>query len=497
MRKSITIILLFTISALCSSFVSTNVALNHFSYEAIDKLIGQGLIDSAMVTTKPFSRLEMARLITEAIEKAEALEEKNEIILSLIDRLKAEFRDELITIGTLDEAPVTGFIKPVEDPYIKYVFAEKTPDLENQRGDIFDKHSNYRFGFYSRMKFFDSLAFCFHPEYVDSSSDPDRNVELIEGYGKGSLGNLEIELGKDSLWWGPGYYGSMIMSNNAEPFKMVKLSNPGPIQLPWIFRSLGPFKAVWFLTELEDDRTVPEAKLTGLRLNFKPHPAWEIGLSKVIMFGGSGRANVSLKDYLNMFRPQSEQPENNKLAGFDTSVLLALNHRYAKSIKLYADFAGEDEAGGLPAKWGRLFGIQLNDILRTGRTDFRLEYANNHISNKPNVFYTHHIYQSGYTYKGRIIGHHMGTDSRDIFIRLTHYLKKDLIVGLEFDREVTGLSSSPEQAINKLGCDLTFFTAKNWKIKTGYRYERSKNTGFVSGRTEDNHIFGLQLTYNF
>jgi len=490
MQKSLPILLPLVLASLSSGFVSTNVPLEHWSYEAVDKLIGQGLIDSAMMTTKPVSRLEMARHIAEAIEKNQQLSEKNKIILSILDRLKKEFKSELIATGVLDGNPVEGFIKPVEDPYIKYVFANEKTGLENQRGDVFDKHSNYRFGFASRMKFFDAVAFYLHPEYAHSSSDPD-DIDLIEAYGKVALGSLEIEVGKDSLWWGPGYHGSMLMSNNTEPLKMIKISNPHPTELPWIFRGLGPFKATWFLAELEKDRTIPEAKLTGLRLNFKPHPAFEFGLSKAIMFGGLGRPSVSLKDYLDMWRPQPDQPETNQLAGFDVSVLLPLDGKIpAKSIKLYTDFIGEDEAGGLPAKWGKLFGMQLNDIFRTGRTDLRIEYANNHVSGNPDVFYTHSLYGSGYTYKGRIIGHHTGTDASDLFVRLTHYLKEDMILGLEFDRE-KGLSSTNRQTIDQLGFDLTFFTSSNLQLRTGYRYENSKNSA------QDNHIFHLQLIHDF
>jgi hypothetical protein len=498
MRKTLSIILLLALAFLCCGFVSTNVRLDHWSYDAIDKLIGQGLIDSAMMTTKPVSRLEMARHIAGAIEKAQQLNEKNNIILSILDRLKKEFKSELIAAGVLDGNPVEGFIKPVEDPYIKYVFADKKTGLENQRGDVFDKHSNYRFGFASRMKFFDAVAFYLHPEYVDSSSDPDRNIELIEGYGKLTFGNLEVEVGKDSLWWGPGYHGSMLMSNNTEPLKMIKISNPHPIPLPWIFRGLGPFKATWFLTELEKDRTIPNAKLTGIRLNFKPHPALEMGLSRAQMFGGTGMPSIGLKDYIKMWWPQREQPETNQLAGFDISVLLPLDGEIpAKSIKLYTDWVGEDEAGRLPSNWGRLIGMQLNDILRTGRTDLRIEYANNHVSGKPNVFYAHSLYRSGYTYKSRIIGHHMGTDTRDLFVRLTHYLTQDLILGLEFDRESKGLSSSPRERRDYFGVDLTSFGFKNLEVKTGLRYERAKNSGFISGDTLENGIFHIQLTRDF
>ena len=507
MRRILNTMLLLASAFACSAFVSSNVPLGHWSYDAIDKLAGQELIDSAMMTTRPFSRLEMARLIAEAAEKADQLDEKNEIILAILDRLKKEFKAELIPMGVGDGEVFESFIKPVEDPYAKYVFADNKPDLENQRGDVFDKHRNYRLGFASRMKFFDRISFYLHPEYVDSSTDPDRDIELIEGYGKLTAGKLEFELGKDSLWWGPAYHGSMLMSNNAEPFKMLKISNPHPVPLPWIFRWLGPFKAVWFLTELEKDRLKSnepnepdEPKLMGLRINFKPHPAFEFGLSRAMMFGGSGRPSLGLRDYWHVFwATQENRPgklDNNQLAGLDASILVGLGSKMpAKSIKLYMDLAAEDEADGLPSNWGKLFGMQLNDILHTGRTDLRIEYAHNRIPGKPNAFYSHAIYQSGYTYKGRIIGHHMGTDAHDLFVRLTHYLTKDLILGLECNREVDNLSARPHQTTDKLGVDLTSFISSNWQWRAGYRYENADNSR--PDDKDDNHIFYLQFIYDF
>lgn len=492
MQRIVSSILLVSLGFFCCSFVSSNVPLRHWSYDAIDKLVGHGLIDSAMITTKPISRLEMARLVAEGAANAQDTQVRSQIISAILNRLKEEFQTELTILGASETAPAESFVKPIEDPYIKYVFADRTPDLENQRGDVFRKRSNYRVGFASRMQFFHTAAFYLHPEYTDSSVDPDRDVELIECYGKLALGSLEVEVGEDSLWWGPGYNGSILMSNNTEPFRMIKISNPRPTQLPWIFRGLGLFKGTWFLTELGDDRVIPKTKLTGLRFNFKPDPAFELGVSRTIMFSGSGRPGVGLRDYLDMFRRQEEQAENNQLAGFDVSVLIPVDGIVpAKSMRLYGDFAGEDEAAGLPSHWARLFGMQLYDILQTGRTDLRIEYADNHVPGEADVFYTHGLYQSGYTYKARVIGHHMGTDARDFFIRLTHYLSEDLILGLEFDRQQKDLSSSQRQTTNQFGIDLALFTKDSWQLRTGYRYEDAKNS------PEDNNIFHLELVHDF
>jgi hypothetical protein len=504
----------------CFAFVSTNVPIGHWSYDDVDKLIGEGLIDGAMLTTRPVTRLEMARNIAEADEKFQSLNSKNNVIAGIIERLKKEYQPELGAIGAVDGGPILDFAKPIEDPYIKYVYAKSKPDIENIRGDQFDAHSNVRFGFASRAQLFDITAFYAHLEYPSSShgtseevkqiyqhdnvpanfvkSSEDKGLELVEGYGKLALGRFEIEAGKDSMWWGPSYHGSLLMSNNAEPFTMVKLSTPGPVALPWIFRGLGPFKFVWFLTQLEEDRLDPRPNLSGIRINFKPHPAVELGLSRVIIFGGQGRPKYTLGDYWKSFVGRNESltgnKDNDQLAGFDALVLLPANRLMpVKSIKLYTDWVGEDEAGGLPIDWGKLFGAKFFDIFGAGNTDLDIEYANNHVTGKPDVFYTHSIFPAGYTYNGRIIGHFMGTDSEDLFLRLTHYLSSDVILGLQYDRQTGNLSSSPQPVINKIQFDITkFFTPHNWILNAGYRYENTTNTPLP-----DNHILFMQVTYDF
>lgn len=479
------------------SFVSTNVPLDHWSYDAVDKLIGQGLIDGSMLSTKPISRFEMARHVAEADDKFQLLDLQNDIVFEIIERLKKEYRPELATMRVIDGEPKQNFVKPVERPYIKYVSARSRPDIENIRGDQFEKQSNLRGGFISRGQLFNVAAFYIHPEYRWSNELSNQDVKLIEAYGKLASGNLEIEVGKDSLWWGPGYHGSLIMSNNAEPFKMVKLSTPSPVKLPWIFRGLGPFKFVLFLAELEEDRPVPEPKLTGMRINFKPHPAVELGLSRTIIFGGAGRPAYSIGDYWRAFLGSNEslpgERDNDQLAGFDASVLLPINWLMpAKTVKLYVDAIGEDESGGLPSNFGKIFGAKIYDIFEKGKTDLVIEYANNHVSGKPDVFYSHSVYTAGYTYNGRIIGHQMGTDSEDLFIRLTHYLSSDVILGLQYDRQKSNLSSTPKPTLEQIQCDLTLFQPTGWEIQAGLRHENATGGGF-----KDNDIFFLQATYDF
>jgi hypothetical protein len=493
----------FIVSALLSSpspaSVSTNVPLGHWSYDAVRKLADYGLIDSAMLTIKPVSRLEMARHVAQARDTLEAMPEAPAVLTAIVERLTHEYRAELTQLGALDGSySGTTYFKPLEDPYLSYLYASHLPaDLENRRGDLFRQGSNGRAGFASRGVLFDTFAFYLHPEYA-VAAEGENEVRLVEGYGKIGLGPLELEVGRDSLWWGPGCHGSILMSNNALPFDMIKLSNPQPILLPWIFRALGLIKAEWFLAQLEADRDYPHANLTGLRVNIKPHPLLELGASRVSLFGGHGMGSLDSFDY---FKPlfttarQGEQDTNtqDQIAGFDGSLLIPLpRNGLLRTVKFYVDAAGEDGGGFLPYKWGDILGLQFNDIFKTGRTDFCIEYADDIVPGYPRVFYTHTIYTSGYTYEGRVIGHHMGTESRDLFLHLSHYLTDDVIVDLAYDRHTHGLLNGTRETSHIYEVGVTYFPSDKWQITGGYRFERR---GPSEGR--DNHIMEAGLVRRF
>lgn len=496
-RIAASLVLLASLIVPCPGHVSTNVPLDHWSYDAVDKLANYGLIDSAMLVTKPISRLEMGRHIARARESLDDMKDVPQILGRILERLEREFRGELIVLGAIDASYDTTFVKPVEDPYVKYLYARRQPNIENLRGDVFDEGSNFRAGLATRGKIADRAAFYLHPEFA-AGSDSGSDFDLIEGYGKVMAGPFEIQTGKDSLWWGPGYRGSVLMSTNAEPLTMIKVTNPHPVALPWVFRRLGLFRAEWFLAQLEEDRVIPDARLSGIRVNLKPFPLLEVAFSRVSMFDGEGQPDVGFVDYAKLFLARTERIEDNQLAGFDASLLIPLSdlplvYRLPmRSVKLYVDGAGEDEGGMFPSKWGWIFGGQFNDIFKTGRTDLRFEYADNHVVRNPNVFYNHNIYRSGYTYEGRVMGHYMGTDSRALSWQLHHYLTEDIILDLTYDHLIHNRSAETQPTRDILQCDLTWFRNRHWQLVTGYRHENGDGEDF-----EDNDIVHVQLIRDF
>jgi hypothetical protein len=364
-------------------------------------------------------------------------------------------------------------------------------------------------GFSTHGLVFSHFGYYLNPEYRYSEgqfgSDDDR-IDLLEGYGKVEWFNMELEAGRDSLWWGPGRHGSLILTDNAQPFDLVKFSNPRPVVLPWLFRYLGLFKVVAFWTELEKNRAIPEAELMGYRFHFKPFPLLDIGVSRTIMLGGKGgakgAADLSLSDWAKVLSGKniSGDLNTNQIGGLDFEFLIPDVKRWVpmmQSISLWGEWYGEDEAGGLPSKEGYVAGLKFADLLLTGRTDLILEYADNVISGRPGLWYSHGIYQTGYRYEGEIIGHNMGGDARDYFLRLEHCLSPDLSLGLDYNDQERGVEADTREDRDRIDVDLTYQGLDGFLVRAGYRYEAIDNVGQIQGDDETNNILWLSLDYSF
>ena len=496
--------------------VSVNVPTGHWSYVAIDKLSSLGLIQSSMRSTKPFTRMEMARLTLEAqgqIEEILFTREKSkpdrrlEIIQAILNRLKAEFSAELYELEGGGET--RSYIKPLEDIYIHYMYGDKDLDIENDKGQELAKDSNIRAGFSTHGVLFNSLGYYLNPEYRYSEGkfgDRDYHVDILEGYGKLELLNIELEVGRDSMWWGTGRHGSLILTDNARPLDLIKLSNPRPVLLPWIFKYMGLFKFVVFRAELESSRTVPDAELLGSRIHIKPFPFLDIGLSRTIMLGGEGGSkgvgDLSLSQWGTVLsgRNVSGELDTNQIGGIDFEFHFPNLDRWVpmlKSVNFWGEWYGEDEAEGRPSHEGYVAGIKFGDIFLTGRTDLILEYADNVVSGIPGLWYGHHVYRTGYRFEGEIMGHHMGGDARDYLVRLEHYLSPDLILGLDYNSQERNVQAAIREDRDRFDLDLTYQGYNGVLVRAGYRFEAIDNLGQVKGNDQENNIFWIFFDYSF
>ena len=167
-------------------------------------------------------------------------------------------------------------------------------------------------------------------------------------------------------------------------------------------------------------------------------------MSKTAIFGGEGRKEDfgAFFDSLIGKGSNVDNPSSNEVgdqrAGFDVKFTLPLPHQ---PLVLYMEGAGEDQAGILPSKWAYIYGLYLPRVANLYRLELRAEYADTAVSGQPGYWYHHHIYTQGYTFKGRIIGHYIGADSHDLFLR-GRYNFDNAAVSVSYERLKKSFPSS-------------------------------------------------------
>ncbi|MFH2013262.1 MAG: capsule assembly Wzi family protein [Pseudomonadota bacterium] len=487
------------------SETSVNVNIDSWVYPALERLASLRLIESGLINTKPLTRKEVARLINEAMSleaEGETGQEVDNTTLFLLKKLKKEFKDELNNLGTIDDFKSKSFIKPINEFKIGYHLLDGNYTIYNNDGIRYGDNHNASLEVSGYSDLFNTISLYYQPilEYNQNLDDEENTtVNLKKGYAKLNLSNVEFEIGRDSMWWGPGYHGSLLMTNNAEPFDMLKISNPRPILLPWIFRYLGPFKVTLMLSKLEKDRPIPEPYLYGLRLNIKPLPTLEMGLSHIAIFGGEGR-ELSFTETLEVLysnRNLSGKQESNQQFAFDFSFWVHdINHKtkLLRSIKFYAEIGAED-TGYPPDHRAHLVGLLFKDLFLTGKTDLRIEYVHTSPGQGPDFWYFHSYYPAFYI--GRVFGHHVGSNAQNIFARVTSYLNNNLIAGIDIDMETRGLSKTVQEKRYQFGVDVSYNVTDMIEIRGRYGFERVNNLNFVDGVEKDYHFFGGELITRF
>ena len=473
---------------------SANLPLDSPDYAILDKLAGFGLIESSLQGSRPFSRQEAARQVAEARRNLQILSVPD-VADSLVTRLENEFADELRSQNAYD---TSGYFKPIRHWQVEYIYQDGDPSTisgpgvdakqhalnYNNFGLDYDTGSNVQATFNSELRW-GMLLLDWRP--ILSLQDG-TTFRTLEGKAALQLGLIEISVGRQSLWWGQGHHGSLILTNNAKPLDMLRITNPTPVLLPWVFKYLGPFRFDVFWSKLEEDRVVPEPYFAGLRLNVKPLPWLEIGASRTVIFGGEGRPDVKLDDFLTILAGKN-------LAGADdtSDSVAALDGRVKIpvlwNLEFYAEFGGEDEANGFISNFAKLAGIYLPQIEKSGRFDLRIEYADlSHVDENSPMWYRHGIYRSGYTYENKILGHHVGGGGKDLYTEVNGYLPSDVTLTLSLDIETRGVDQAVEEKHLQPALALEWLVQKELGVGVRYAMDKVENADYIRDNDPTSHL---------
>ncbi len=270
--------------------------------------------------------------------------------------------------------------------------------------------------------FGEHLSIDLNATYVDEPDD-DEDIRADGSQIALDFWNLTLAASTLERWWGPGWDGSLILSNNARPIPAITLgrNRTQAFKTKWL-SWIGPwdFSLIW--GQLEEERVIPNARFFGLRFNFRPVPSLEIGFSRTAQWCGDDRP-CDFDTFMDLFFGRDNvgddgiTPENepgNQLAGVD---FRWTNQWFGRPLSFYGQFTAEDEAGGYPSRYMAQFGLEFSGYFRN-RWSYRwyAELAGTSCDVlKDDIFncaYNHGIYETGYRYRGRVIGHSAENDSR-------------------------------------------------------------------------------------
>jgi membrane-associated phospholipid phosphatase len=485
-----------------------------WTYTAIEKLVTAGLVGPWVLNTKPMSRMEMARIVAVAVRKIQEDEigrfsrrtDLEPILYDLMEELAPELEAMALRTGEDEFAGQPWLsIQPLSHLQARAFAVKRDTNPENSQGLKLARRRDGTVGFDSYFQFGDFMSGYIHPEF--QSGEHQKDGRLVEGYLKLNLNNVAVRIGRESLWWGPGYHGSLMFSNNAPPMDQLRIGTAEPIILPWFFKYLGPTRLELMYARLEADRDQPHAILGSWRVDFSPLQLLELGFTRTVQMGGTGRPPLSALNYLTALVISKDDPNSkyntNQLYTLDATLRLHDVDRVfplSRDLSLYAEMEVDDTCCKnvvWPLKPGYMVGLYLPNLIGRDDSELRVEWAET-----TSFSYTHSIYANGFSFEGFPLAHYIAARGQELYVRGAERILPNLQVGTEFGYAKVGSTEIaqlplPREERKYMGLDISYRPIPALSLLLGYRYERIYNKEFVAGQRETNHIVHLEATYSF
>jgi hypothetical protein len=282
------------------------------------------------------------------------------------------------------------------------------------------------------------------------------------------FGNWLFSLNMLDRWWGPGYQGSLILSNNARPIPAITIDRATSAAPSWRFlRWIGPWRLTSSVGQMENGRQdVDEPLLFTMRVSSRPRRWLEIGLSRTAQFCGDGRICdrrafedvIFFNDTATVTVDRAREP-GNQLAGWDLRVA---SPWATAPVAAYWQVIGEDRIDYRPTDRMTLLGVEAwhafenGDVLRG-----YAEYSDSACDSRAEVpnydcAYNHHIFfADGYRYRGRPIGHTTDGDSqlRAFGLRWQHNRGEEWRLSFRNALLNRGPGPDPNNTVSAVGAD--------------------------------------------
>ncbi|GAK32592.1 outer membrane protein in capsule/EPS biosynthesis locus [Iodidimonas nitroreducens] len=294
---------------------------------------------------------------------------------------------------------------------------------------------------------------------------PGSDVSFDNSYFAQAFGNWVAYAGTLDQWWGGGWDGGMILSNNARPFPRIGFQrlDPKPFDTKWL-SWLGNWNVNFTLGQLDSGATRTDFNnimMAHIRVTFQPFDRLDIGFNRAIQTCGSGRdcgfsnwvdALIGFGDLDNTGTP--DEP-GNQIAGADI--------RYSDvigdfSYGLYAETIAEDENQPIVDKYSLLLGATLGGYWEGQQLQWRLRVeASDTIAGnifglgrdvRPNVTFSNFIFTDGFEFLDRTIGHNLSTDSQLYTLETSFVDRHDRSYWLRYRRAKINAFDGPRNEVS-------------------------------------------------
>ena len=528
---------------------SPYLPLDSWVYPAMERLAALGFVRSEVIGMRPWTRLECARLLSEAAEMQP--EDSSPQVRSLYESLSEEFSHEFRLLSGEQNVQVQ-----VESVYSRVTGIADTPltdgehfgqTIWNDFGRPYQQGMNAVTGasawtaagpfvIYARGEYQASPSApapsAAAMNFISSADSLPPNPPLnpipsisrfrpLDLYVGMNLANWQISFGRQSLWWGPGVQGGMLLSDNAEPLnKMFRINRVSPIQLPSMLGVSPAIRLEFFLGQVAGHEFVnngeqegvtnsglvgtygknldPQPYLSGEKLAVKFTPNFEIAMAKTTLYGGPGNP-LTLKT---LFKSTVGAHLGNSPIG-DGRASLDFTYRIPKLrdwLTLYGDAFQEDEISPLNRPYKAAFqtGIYLARVPKVPKLDLRIEGGTTSPLNFPtcvSCYYSNGQYVNGYTNNGQLLGTWIGRAAQGEAIQSTYWFSGQRKVGVELRHRKIDQQYMPQGGTQSdVAVNSDFFVKSGFELSGMLQYERWQIPMLAANR-ESNWTSTIQVSY--
>jgi hypothetical protein len=234
-------------------------------------------------------------------------------------------------------------------------------------------------------------------------------------------GGFRVGVGAEERTLGPHERGSLVIGRDAHPWSALSARWRGE-------GDFGQLKLEGSVGMLSGERNdVVNPLIMHMDFRYSPVSWYEVGLSRLSLFGGEGRPVPPLWELLVPLDPHVEgdpdqlEPDTDELAAIDMRFTIPLGVTGLQWLELWAQYGGEDmimrSIGPLPVPAlggvGNLFGGSLRvpygvvSLERTLLMDDTFRW-----------YEGHRVYHDGFVVDGRNIGHLHGGDAESTWFSL-------------------------------------------------------------------------------